>query len=114
MGYGIETYAIEAAAPYLPELKPVLPEPASAVLDALPAGPTLQQVVLEEKQTGSDVAIQELKKAEQHKEGSWQGVWRNCVDPAWRKAKTANLACTIRQDVRASRQEAGRPAPFLR
>ena len=56
LGYTVETNAIEAAAPYLPELKPVLPEAASAALDALPAGPTLSQMVLKEKQIGLAVA----------------------------------------------------------
>ena len=37
VGHSIETTAIEAAAPYLAELKLVIPEAASAVLDA-PAG----------------------------------------------------------------------------
>jgi hypothetical protein len=91
VGYRIETSAIEAAAPYLPELKPILPEAASAVLDALPAGPTLQQMVLEEKRTGLMWEIQELRKAEQHKKGSWRGVWRNLVDPPWLESRDRDL-----------------------
>ena len=79
VGYRIETYAIEAAAPYLPQLKPIVPEPASAVLDTLPAGPTLQQMVLSEKQTGLMWLIQELKTAEKHKEGSWKSVWEKTI-----------------------------------
>jgi hypothetical protein len=92
VGCRIETSAIEAAAPYLPELKPILPEAASAVLDALPAGPTLQQMILEEKRTGLMWTIQELKKAEQQKEGSWQVVWRNLVDPPWLESRDRDVA----------------------
>ncbi len=82
-GYRIETYAIEAASPYLPELKPVISEAASSVLETLPAGPTLEQMVLGEKQTGLMWLIQELKEAEQHQKGSWQGVWKKYVDDPW-------------------------------
>jgi hypothetical protein len=91
VGYRIETYAIEAAAPYLPELKPILPEAASAVLDTLPAGPTLPQMILEEKRTGLLWTIQELRKAEQQKEGSWQGVWKSLVDPPWLESQNRDL-----------------------
>jgi hypothetical protein len=76
VGYAIETIAFRAAAPYLPELKSVLPKNASAVLDGLPAGATLQQVALKEKQVSAMWLIQELKEAERRKEGSWQDVWR--------------------------------------
>ncbi len=87
VGYRIETYAIEAAAPYLPQLKPIIPEAASDVLDTLPAGPTLQQVVLGEKRTGLMWLIQELNKAEQHKEGSWRVVWHNYIDVPWQESQ---------------------------
>jgi hypothetical protein len=92
VAYRIETSATEAAAPYLPALKPILPEAASAVLDTLPAGPTLQQMILEEKRTGLVWTIQELRKAEQRKEGSWQGVWRDLVDPPWLESQNRDLA----------------------
>ena len=72
MGYTIETIAIEAAAPYLPELKSVLPEAASAALDALPAGPTLSKWSSRRSKSGLMWLIRKLKEAEQHKEGSWQ------------------------------------------
>ena len=76
VGRAIESVAIDAAAPYLPELKSVLPEAASTDLDALPAGATLQQVVLKEKQVFLMSMIQKLKEAEQQQEGSWRGVWK--------------------------------------
>jgi len=76
VGYWTERMAIEAAAPYLPELKSVLPEAASAVLDAPPAGPTLAQMVLLEKQIAALWLIKELKLVEQHKRGSWLSVWK--------------------------------------
>jgi hypothetical protein len=79
-GYAIETTAIEAAVPYLPELKSILPESALAALDALPVAPTLQQMVLDEKQTGLVWLIRKLEEAERHKEGSWRDIWRQYVD----------------------------------
>ena len=80
VGRAIEGVAIEAAAPYLPELKSVLPEVGSADRDALPAGATLEQVVLKEKQVFLMSAIQKLKEAEQHQEGSWKDVWKASFD----------------------------------
>ena len=79
-GYAIETTAIEAAVPYLPELKSVLAESATAALDALPVAPTLQQMVLDEKQTGLVWLIRKLEQAERHKEGSWRDIWKEYVD----------------------------------
>src|SRR5262249_21936293 len=64
VGYSIEAIAIESAAPYLPDLKAALPESASAVLEKLPARPTLQQMVLAEKRVAPVWLIEELKKAE--------------------------------------------------
>jgi hypothetical protein len=78
VGYAIESMAIETAVPYLSELKSVLPE--AAVLGTLPAGPTLAQMVLVEKQVGPLWLIQRLKKAEQRKPGSWRVVWKEIVD----------------------------------
>jgi hypothetical protein len=80
VGYAIERMAIEAAAPYLPELKSVLPETASEVLDKLPALPTLEQMVRSEKRIAPGWLLQELKKAEAHKKGSWQDVWNQVVE----------------------------------
>jgi hypothetical protein len=80
VGRAIEGVAIEAAVPYLPELKSVLAEVGSAVWDALPAGATLEQVVLKEKQVFLMSAIQKLKEAEQRQEGSWKDVWKASFD----------------------------------
>jgi hypothetical protein len=80
IGYRIEATAIEAATPYLPELKPVLTESEVAVVDALPARPTLPQMLLAEKQMGPVWLIQELKEAEQRKEGSWRGILKELFD----------------------------------
>jgi hypothetical protein len=99
VGYKIETMAIEAAAPYLPQLKAVLPEPASAVLDTLPAGPTLPQMVLSEKKIGLMWVIEQLKTAEQTKEGSWQGVWKN-IFAAPQDRDLAQSAKTFEQAVK--------------
>ena len=80
VGRAVEAVAIEAAAPYLPELKSVLPKTGSSVSDALPAGATLQQVVLKEKQVFLMSVIQKLKEAEQHQQGSWTDVWKAGFD----------------------------------
>jgi hypothetical protein len=106
VGYRIETYAIETAAPFLRELKLVIPDTAFAVLDTLPAGPTLQQMVLSEKQTGLMWLIQELKAAEKHKEGSWNGVWEKTIEEPQsqnrggvQSAKTFQQAIKILEDL---------------
>jgi hypothetical protein len=75
-GRALESVAIDAAAPYLPELKSVLPEAAYTDLDALPAGATLEQVVLEEKEVFLTSIIRKLKSAEQHEKDSWQNAWK--------------------------------------
>jgi hypothetical protein len=80
MGYSIESIAIDVVAPYLPQLKSVLPKPPTTVLDSLPARPTLQQMIAVEKRLGPTWLIRELKKAEEHKQGSWQGVWKELFD----------------------------------
>ena len=105
VGYRIETFAIEAAAPYLPDLKPIIPEAATTVLDTLPAVPTLQQMVLEEKQTGLEWTIREMRAAEQHKAGSWQVVWKDLVDPPWLESQNRDLALSSpsRRSIKPSR-----------
>jgi hypothetical protein len=67
--------AIEAAAPWLPELKAVLAADGAAVLDALPSAATLVQLVQKEKQIGPQWLIRELQQAERDKPGAWQAVW---------------------------------------
>jgi hypothetical protein len=82
LGCAIETTAIETAAPYLPELKPVLPEPALGSLEALPGRPTMGQMLLKEKEVGPIWLIHAIKEAEQAKPGSWQEVWKRALGPA--------------------------------
>jgi hypothetical protein len=79
VGYLIELTAIEAAAPYLPKLKDVLPGAVSPVLEA-PGGATLAQMVRLEKQIGAQWLIRELKSAEKRKKGGWQAVWKEILD----------------------------------
>jgi hypothetical protein len=98
--YKIETTAIEAAAPYLPELKPIFPEAASTVLDGLPEGPTLAQMVLSEKQIGLKWVIDKMKEAEGHKKGSWKDVWKNLFDvPEGRNRDMVQSVKTFEQAV---------------
>jgi hypothetical protein len=80
VGPRIEAMAIEAAAPYLPELRSALPAATSAVLDAPSTGATLPEMVLMEKQIGPIWLIGELKAAERRQEGSWQGVWNEIFE----------------------------------
>jgi hypothetical protein len=75
VGYRIETMAIDAATPYLAEVKGALPRDAAAVLDALPSGATVQELVRKEKQMGAMWLIRELKEAERSRPGSWKEVW---------------------------------------
>jgi hypothetical protein len=81
VGYAIERTAIAAAAPYLPELKAVFPEAIAPVLDAVPAGPTLAQLVLREKQIAGQWLIKELRQVEQHRQGAWAEVWKEVFTP---------------------------------
>jgi hypothetical protein len=106
VGYAIERIAIEAAAPYLPELKSVLPEAASAVLAGPPVGATLPQMVLLEKQIAAVWLIQELKKVEQSREGSWRDVWKEIFESgespdrdAAKAARTFGQAIKLLEDL---------------
>jgi hypothetical protein len=82
VGYAIESTAIETAAPYLPQLKPVLPEPASALLETLPGRPTIGQMLLKEKEVGPIWLIHAITETEQAKPGSWKEVWKQSLGPA--------------------------------
>ena len=95
VGYRIETYAIEAATPYLPELKPFIPEAVPSVLDSLPVGPTLDQVVLGEKQTGLAWLIRQREEAEQRKKGSWRVVWNEYLDVPWQETEYRDLVHSV-------------------
>jgi hypothetical protein len=94
LGFMVETTAIEVAAPYLPQSKPVLPEVVSAALDALPARPTLSQMVLKEKQIGPEWLIQRLTEAEQHKKGSWEAAWKELFFAPNEKGEDQNRELT--------------------
>jgi hypothetical protein len=76
VGPRVEAMAIEAAAPYLPELKRALPEAAFAGLESSRVGATIPEMILMEKQMGPIWLIGELKTAERRKAGSWQDVWK--------------------------------------
>jgi hypothetical protein len=98
VGYKIEQLAIETAAPYLPELKQVLPEAMSAVMDLAPPAATLSQMVLYEKQIGAQRLLRELKEAEQRKPGSWQDVWKEVFpEPAGRDRELRETTKTFDQ-----------------
>ena len=79
VGFRTEAMAIEAAAPYLPDLKRALPEAAFAALDPPPSGATLPEMVLVEKRIGAGWMLGELKAVEGRKQGSWQAVWNEIL-----------------------------------
>jgi hypothetical protein len=99
VGFQIETIAIEAAVLYLPESKPVLPEALSVVLYALPARPTVPQVILKEKQVLTTWLIRRLREDEQHKEGAWRAVWKEFGKPD-ESVKTLEQAITMVEGMR--------------
>jgi hypothetical protein len=80
VGRAVESVAIDAAAPYLPEMKAVLAADAPAVIDALPSGATLEQVVRREKEVFLMSAIRQLKETERRRPGSWKEFWKNGFD----------------------------------
>ncbi len=86
----METIAIEAAAAYLPELKALLPELASAVEDSSLMGATLAEMVLIEKKIGPMWLIRELKSAEQREPGSWRAVWKDVLEAPGEKGADAD------------------------
>ncbi len=77
VGYRLETIAIEAASPSLPDLKPILA--AGPALPDSPAPATLQQLVLKEKQIGPIWLIRRLNEIERREPGSWQGFWKEIL-----------------------------------
>ena len=79
VGYRIESMAIEAASPWLLELKAGISADSFAMLDALPAGAALSQLVLTETQIGPAWLVIELKQAEERKTGGWQAVWNEVL-----------------------------------
>lgn len=82
VGYAIAATAIEAAAPYLPELKSSLPPNAAAAVAAVPAEPTIAQLLLKEKQVGPVWLLDRLNAAERRQPGSWRTVWKETFDAA--------------------------------
>jgi hypothetical protein len=82
VGYAITTAAIDAAAPYLPDLKSALPPNAAAALAVMPAEPTIAQLLLKEKQVGPVWLLDRLKAAEGRQPGSWRKVWKETFDAA--------------------------------
>jgi hypothetical protein len=80
VGYVIERTAIDAATPWITEMKSKLPASAFAALDSLPAAPAISQVVLDEKRISVAWLIGELKAAEKRRAGSWRDVWKELMD----------------------------------
>src|SRR5579863_2632720 len=76
VAYSIERTAIDAAAPYLPELKTIMLQAATDLFDTSQSEATLTQMVVQEKQVVPIWLIRELKQAESRKSGSWIDVWK--------------------------------------
>ncbi len=83
VGYAIETVAIDAAAPYLPEMKQALPAHAAASLAVLPKEPTAAELLAVEKQVGPLWLLNKLKDAERREPGSWQMPWKETFEAAF-------------------------------
>ena len=98
VGRAIESVAIDAAAPFLPDLKAILPASAPAAIDAMPAGATLPQVVLNEKQVFMMSAIRQLKEAEQRRPGSWKDFWKSGFEGAGQSVQTFEQAVKWLED----------------
>jgi hypothetical protein len=96
VGYTIEATAIDTAAPYLPELKSVLPELTPAKFDPLPARPTVEQMLLKEKEVGPMWLIRAIKEAEQTRAGSWQDVWKKALAPAKTEEPESNYQALVK------------------
>jgi hypothetical protein len=102
VGYLIETIAIDAAAPHLPELKSSLPRNAASVVAGLPQGPTIQEMVLSEKQIGVRWLLKELKEVEKRRKGAWKDVWKEIFDqPENLDRELARSVKTFEQAVKA-------------
>ena len=74
VGYVIEGMATHAAAPHLPAAKATLADVATT-LDRLPAGPTVAQMLTQERENFHGWIIRELRAADQARPGSWKDVW---------------------------------------
>jgi hypothetical protein len=75
VGYAIEGLAVHAAAPYLPAAKADLAD-LTAVLDRLPPGASVADMLKRENQSFLGWTIRELKAAEKAKPGGWARVWK--------------------------------------
>lgn len=115
VGFSIESMAIQAAAPNLPDSKAALAEVAAA-LDRLPPATPFAEMLRAEKRTTSDWLIRQLRAAEAKKPGSWRGQWEALFGPPERGAPhpmvpaVASLdeAVTMLQGLPALYDEAGR------
>jgi hypothetical protein len=79
VGYKVESMAIEAASPWLPDLKGALAPNAFDLLDTLPERVTLVQLLSTETQMGPVWMLREMKKAEDAQTGGWQAVWNEVL-----------------------------------
>jgi hypothetical protein len=83
VGYAIESVAIDAAAPYLPEMNSALPPNAAASLATLPKEPTAAELLTVERQVGPQWLLNKVKDAERKQPGSWQTSWKETFDAAF-------------------------------
>lgn len=75
--YAIEGMAIDAVAPYLPEVSASYKDAVSA-FQSLPPSPRLEEAMLCEKRLASSI-INQLQNAEIHRPGSWREVWHSML-----------------------------------
>jgi hypothetical protein len=79
VGYGINGMAIDAVAPYLPEVNASYAD-AVATFKTLPPSPRLDEAVLCEKRLHGSI-ITQLEDAEKNRPGSWRDVWHSVLGP---------------------------------
>jgi hypothetical protein len=76
--YLIEGAAVDAVAPYVPEIKAPHAQ-AVRMYESLPPSATLSQAILQEKTTMVSSIVQQLRDAERKKPGSWRELWKELL-----------------------------------
>jgi len=77
--YLIEGAAIDAVAPFVPEMKAPYAQ-AATMYESLPPAATLSQAILQEKKSMLSSIVQQLRDAERKKPGSWRELWKQFLD----------------------------------
>jgi hypothetical protein len=79
VGNLIEGMAVDAAAPYLPKLKPSAAKFAT-IYDGLPKAATLPEVIVFEKKYMAQWLLDKFKRAEKDKTAQWREIWISVLE----------------------------------